>query len=120
MSEASLVERLRARFVQSNPCYLDGLSKEAADAIDSLTAEVAGLRAENALLRRNISGAYETGWRMAAVWAERDDLTADIASPAYERDKAEALGPAVEPTTCVCGDRSLPGIHRTDGPCYAE
>lgn len=35
--------------------------------------------------------AYEAGWRMAANWAKRDDLLADIGSAAYERDKAEAL-----------------------------
>ena len=39
-----------------------------------------------------IDRAYAAGWRMAAIWAHRDDLLADIGSPAYERDKTEALG----------------------------
>lgn len=28
---------------------------------------------------------FENGWRSAAVWANRDDLLADIGSPAYRR-----------------------------------
>jgi hypothetical protein len=36
--------------------------------------------------------AYAKGWRECAKWADREDLIADIGSPAYERDKAAALG----------------------------
>jgi hypothetical protein len=32
--------------------------------------------------------AFESGWRAAAKWANREDLIADIGSPAYERDAA--------------------------------
>jgi hypothetical protein len=32
--------------------------------------------------------AFESGWRAAAKWAGREDLIADIGSPAYERDAA--------------------------------
>lgn len=38
-----------------------------------------------------MSQAYAMGWRRAALWANRDDLIADIDSPAYERDMAEDL-----------------------------
>lgn len=30
--------------------------------------------------------AFKEGWKAAAKWAKRDDLLADINSPAYERD----------------------------------
>lgn len=36
--------------------------------------------------------AFELGWRTAARWVDRDDLIADIGSPAYEADRAKALG----------------------------
>lgn len=35
--------------------------------------------------------AYEQGWRNAAAWADRDDLVADIGSPAYLKDMRAAL-----------------------------
>jgi hypothetical protein len=38
--------------------------------------------------------AYEAGWRTAANWMERDDLIADIGSPAYIADRAAALASA--------------------------
>lgn len=38
-----------------------------------------------------MSQEYAMGWRRAALWANRDDLIADIESPAYERDMAADL-----------------------------
>jgi len=38
-----------------------------------------------------VDDAYAKGWRECAKWADREDLIADIGSPAYERDKAAAL-----------------------------
>lgn len=35
--------------------------------------------------------AYESGWRNCAKWADRNDLHADIGSPAYIRDRNAAL-----------------------------
>lgn len=35
--------------------------------------------------------AYSAGWRQCAKWAGREDLIADIDSPAYEADRAAAL-----------------------------
>lgn len=35
--------------------------------------------------------AYEDGWCAAAHWAHREDLNADIGSPAYIKDRDEAL-----------------------------
>lgn len=34
---------------------------------------------------------FEAGWRTAANWMDRDDLIADIGSPAYLDDRAKAL-----------------------------
>jgi hypothetical protein len=34
---------------------------------------------------------FELGWRTAANWMERDDLIADIGSPAYLKDFAAAI-----------------------------
>lgn len=41
-----------------------------------------------------MSKEYNAGWKMAARWAQRDDLWADINSPAFLRDKAVALSGA--------------------------
>lgn len=38
--------------------------------------------------------AFEAGWRTAANWMERDDLIADIGSPAYVADRDAALARA--------------------------
>jgi hypothetical protein len=63
---------------------------EVLDACEDQQFEIERLRAE-------LTYAYEAGWRTAADWAKRDDLYADISSPAYERDKANALVRAPEP-----------------------
>lgn len=36
--------------------------------------------------------AFAAGWRTAANWVERDDLIADIGSPAYVADRDSAIG----------------------------
>ena len=36
--------------------------------------------------------AYERGWIACASWAKRDDLCADIGSPAYIADRTQHLG----------------------------
>ena len=38
-----------------------------------------------------VNDAYEVGWTMAAIWARRNDLMADIDSPAYIQDRDTAL-----------------------------
>ncbi len=38
-----------------------------------------------------VSRAYDSGFRVAANWMERDDLHADCGSQAYAEDKAAAL-----------------------------
>ena len=39
----------------------------------------------------NLKKAYELGWIQASKWAEREDLIADIGSPAYVREADAAL-----------------------------
>jgi hypothetical protein len=34
---------------------------------------------------------FECGWRVCASWAKRDDLLADIGSPAYVEERDAAL-----------------------------
>jgi hypothetical protein len=46
------------------------------------------VRAEFAEGRKN---AFAWGWRTAALWADRDDLIADIESPAYIKERDDAL-----------------------------
>ena len=48
-------------------------------------------------LQAEVERAFAAGWRTAANWAHRDDLHADVGSPAYLADMAEALSPAKEP-----------------------
>ena len=38
-----------------------------------------------------LEAAFEAGWRTAANWMERDDLAADVGSPAYMADCDKAL-----------------------------
>jgi hypothetical protein len=45
----------------------------------------------------SVDRAFELGWRIAAEWAGRDDLIADIGSPVYEQDKSKALSSAKPP-----------------------
>jgi hypothetical protein len=40
-----------------------------------------------------LQAAFRAGWKVAAKWANRDDLMADIGSPAYLKDMAAALSP---------------------------
>lgn len=40
---------------------------------------------------RVLRSIFEAGWRTAANWMERDDLIADIGSPAYIHDRDAAL-----------------------------
>ena len=35
--------------------------------------------------------AFEAGWTVAANWAGRGDLLADVGSPAYQRDRGDAM-----------------------------
>ena len=44
------------------------------------------------LLTAMTHASFELGFRVAANWADRDDLIADIGSPAYSKDMAAALG----------------------------
>ena len=39
-----------------------------------------------------VRSGFMFGWKAAAVWAGRDDLIADIGSPAYEKDCDAACG----------------------------
>jgi len=46
--------------------------------------------------------AFAEGWKMAADWANRDDLLPDMDSPQYAKERDERLAelrPAVEPMT---------------------
>jgi hypothetical protein len=45
----------------------------------------------------SVDRAFELGWRIAAEWAGRDDLIADIGSPVYEQDKSKALSSTQPP-----------------------
>lgn len=48
----------------------------------------------------NLKKAYELGWIQASKWAEREDLIADIGSPAYVQEAEAALAtkqPQAEP-----------------------
>lgn len=65
---------------------LDPVVSSDAQALIDHGKALAGTPSEDAL-----SAAYEAGWRTAAGWAERDDLIADIGSPAYLADCAAAL-----------------------------
>lgn len=49
-----------------------------------------------------VVAAFAEGWRMAADWANRDDLLPDMDSPQYAKERDERLAelrPAVEPMT---------------------
>jgi hypothetical protein len=70
---------------------------------------------------------YAAGWRQAARWAERNDLLADIGSPAYERDKAFVLQkptakPGAQPTTNPpeTGSKSVDGVAAQPSALNAE
>lgn len=39
----------------------------------------------------DVAQVYAAGWRKCAKWADRADLVADIGSPAYERDRLQAM-----------------------------
>lgn len=41
----------------------------------------------------SLEEAYEAGWSVACDWARRDDMLADVGSPAYLIDMNIALGP---------------------------
>lgn len=43
-----------------------------------------------------LSDAFAAGWRTAASWAKRDDLHADIGSPAYISDRDAAIDAAMK------------------------
>jgi hypothetical protein len=48
------------------------------------------------------------GWRMAAGWAKRDDLLADIGSPAYLKEMADFLSAKINPAP------GIPEVRVTD------
>lgn len=62
----------------------DHARSEQCQRLESLLREAAAVLSDR--------DAYAAGWRNAARWANRDDLIADIGSPAYERDRDAALG----------------------------
>lgn len=75
-----------------------------------------------------INAAYEAGWIEAACWAKRDDLIADIESPAYIADREAHLDsirstPAPDCRTCEYGSKG-DGIWQCDkcvlGDMYKE
>ena len=45
----------------------------------------------------NLKKAYELGWIQASKWAEREDLVADIGSPAYVLEAEAALAELKQP-----------------------
>jgi hypothetical protein len=47
--------------------------------------------AEREAIEAQRIAAFEAGWRMAAEWAKRDDLNADMDSPAYIAERKAAL-----------------------------
>lgn len=48
---------------------------------------------------QDLQDGFRAGWAVASVWAIRDDLLADIGSPAYLKDMAKVLSiNAVEPS----------------------
>lgn len=53
--------------------------------------DIASLREKLAAKEAEIHHAYQAGWCVAAAWADRDDLKADIGSPAYVTHRTEAL-----------------------------
>ncbi|GIK44957.1 MAG: hypothetical protein BroJett012_08600 [Betaproteobacteria bacterium] len=62
---------------------------------DAVEAARAWLRAsptdQGAALLEARQAGFDAGWRTAANWGERDDLIADIGSPAYIADRNAAL-----------------------------
>lgn len=52
-----------------------------------------------------LQAAFRAGWRTAANWMNRDDLLADIGSPAYLKDMADALAPMLNAQAEVCGPK---------------
>lgn len=74
-----------------------------------------------------INAAYEAGWVEAASWAKRDDLMADIESPAYIADREAHLDsirstPAPDCRTCgnvvACMEVIGEITHCTNGDKY--
>lgn len=53
--------------------------------------------------------AYAMGWRRAALWANRDDLIADIDSPAYLRDITTDI------STLIAAKLGKEGLEVSDG-----
>lgn len=62
-----------------------------AKALQEADMIVAETYAEVERLRADAEGAYDAGWCKCAEWAERDDLKADVGSPAYVKDRDAAI-----------------------------
>lgn len=68
----------------------------------------------------NLKKAYELGWIQASKWAKREDLIADIGSPAYVREAEAALAdqrPQAEPLESLLSTATglLIGYEDSDG-----
>jgi len=56
--------------------------------LEDLTKEVERMQSER---DQAIKDAYKIGWVNCSVWANRDDIIADIESPAYIKDRDDSV-----------------------------
>lgn len=69
---------------------------EAHAELTRLSADVARLSAELEVARRDGERLFDAGWKMAASWAGRDDLLADMDSNTFKADRLAAIDAARE------------------------
>lgn len=66
-------------------------------------------------LERNIQPSHEPSEQLCGCG---EFCNQSIGSPFKGQCRRAAHGLPVKSGVCVCGDSSLPGTHRTDGPCH--
>jgi len=74
--------------------HIDGLAHELWAAAQLTPGEgiTDGVDRIASILRKQMSLAFDAGFVMCAVaWTDRDDLTADVGSPAYIADREKSL-----------------------------
>ena len=86
----SKIKTWEARWDSGKSTVYDSWEKAVNAEISELRARVAeleGQQGDRTLLQRS----HELGFLRCAGWAQRDDLFADVGSPAYKKDRAHDL-----------------------------
>lgn len=105
------VENLRAVLCDSEGrCCIAGSDEDRAIVDRSLFALTAALAGGGEGVQAHAG--FEAGWRTAANWMGRDDLIADIGSPAYIADRNKSLAGSAT----AGGDAKFPARYACNGP----